>query len=98
MIRRFLALLAWLLVRPAAARRPMIDDTVTDIPAHVPDPSSEQLAYLQGLCRQWLIMWCWYRREYMAFARFDAVSPILFAADPRQLVFQCRAAELAVPV
>jgi hypothetical protein len=39
-------------------------------------------------------MWCWYRREYMAIARFDAASPILFDADPQQLVFQCRAAEL----
>ena len=93
MIRR---LLARLLAGPVTTHRPSTEDTVTDIPAHAPDPSPEQLATLQGLCLQWLVMWCWYRREYMAIAKFDTASPILFAADPKELVFECRAAELAV--
>ncbi|GAA4617855.1 hypothetical protein GCM10023195_79900 [Actinoallomurus liliacearum] len=74
----------------------MIGDTATDIPAVRSDPSSAQLAELQGLCRQWLVMWCRYRREYMAIARFDTTDPILFAATGQQLVYVCRAAELAV--
>ncbi|MEV0407693.1 hypothetical protein [Actinoallomurus sp. NPDC050550] len=96
MILRLFAALLRLLLRPAPAFRPMVDDAAIDIPACAPDPSPEQLANLQGLCLQWLVMWCWYRREYMAIARFDTATPILFAADPQQLVFECRAAELAV--
>jgi hypothetical protein len=95
MICRLLAVFVRLLLRPSLAHRPMVDDTATDIPADAPDPSPEQLATLQGLCLQWLVMWCWYRREYMAIAKFDTASPILFARNPQQLVFQCRAAELA---
>ncbi|MCO5998612.1 hypothetical protein [Actinoallomurus rhizosphaericola] len=71
-------------------------DTVTDIAACPVDPSARQLAELQGLCSLWLVMWCWYRREYMAIARFDTADPILFDPDPRRLVYRCRAAELAV--
>ena len=97
MIRRIFAVLVRLLVRPCSAPHPMVDETATDIPAFAPDPSPEQLANLQGLCLQWLVMWCWYRREYLAIAKFDTTSPILFNADPQRLVFQCRAAELAVP-
>jgi hypothetical protein len=94
MIRRLLAALFWLLVRPAPARRPAVDDTAFDMPACPADPSPEQLAELQGLCLRWLVMWCWYRREYMAIACFDTASSILFDADPRRLVYRCRAAEL----
>ncbi|MEV5711304.1 hypothetical protein [Actinoallomurus sp. NPDC052274] len=91
MIRLLLATLA-----RRTPRRRTIEETITDIPAVRPDPSRAQLAELQGLCRQWSVMWCWYRREYMAIARFDTASPILFAATPRQLVYACRAAELAM--
>lgn len=97
MIRRLVALLAWLLCRPAP-RRLVVDDTATDIPPCPADPRPEQLAELQDLCLQWLVMWCWYRREYMAIARFDTETPILFDTDPQRLVFACRAAELAVAV
>ncbi|MEV5750040.1 hypothetical protein AB0L00_19645 [Actinoallomurus sp. NPDC052308] len=76
--------------------RTTVGETLTDIPAVRPDPSPAQLAELQGLCRQWLVMWCWYRREYMAIARFDTASPILFATTPQQVVYACRAAELAM--
>jgi hypothetical protein len=93
-IRRLLAVL----VRPASVRSPAVDDTAIDIPAYAPNPSLEQLAKVQGLCRQWLVMWCPYRREYMAVARFGSEPLILFDRDPKQLVFQCRAAELAVPI
>ncbi|GAA0348030.1 hypothetical protein NE235_10800 [Actinoallomurus spadix] len=95
MIRRVLAALAWLLRRPAP-RWPAVDDTAADIPACPGDPSPAQLAELQGLCLQWLVMWCWYRREYMAIARFDTATPILFDANPQRLVFACREVELAV--
>ncbi|MCO5994186.1 hypothetical protein [Actinoallomurus rhizosphaericola] len=97
MIRRVLAALAWLFDRPAP-HRPAVDDTVFDIPACPGDPSPQQLVELQGLCLQWLVMWCWYRREYMAIARFDTATPILFDAHPQRLVYACRTAELAVVV
>ncbi|MCO5969301.1 hypothetical protein [Actinoallomurus soli] len=76
----------------------VVGESITDIPAARPDPSPAQLAELQGLCRQWLVMWCWYRREYTAIARFNTPDPILFATTPQQLVFACRAAELAMAV
>ncbi|WP_433178843.1 hypothetical protein [Actinoallomurus sp. CA-150999] len=53
---------------------------------------------LQSLCVQWLVMWCWYRREYVAIAKFGDKPTIIYDRDPQQLVFQCRAAELAVAV
>ncbi|MEV5704080.1 hypothetical protein [Actinoallomurus sp. NPDC052274] len=96
MSRRFIALLAWLLFRPTPRRRVVVADTATDIPPCPADPSPQQLAELQDRCSRWLVMWCWYRREYMAIARFDTATPILFDADPQRLVFACRAAELAV--
>jgi hypothetical protein len=94
MIRRLLAAL----VRPVPAPDPLVDDTATDIPACPADPSPTQLAELQGLCIQWLVMWCWYRREYAAIAKFGDEPTIIYDRDPRRLVFHCRAAELAVTV
>ncbi|GAA0346908.1 hypothetical protein GCM10010151_40700 [Actinoallomurus spadix] len=84
------------LFRPAPARALVVGGTATNLPVARCDPSPAQLGELQGLCRQWLVMWCWYRREYMAIARFDTRDPILFAVTPQQLVYACRAAELAV--
>lgn len=84
------------LFRVVPTRAAVIGDTATDIPAVPSDPSPARLAELQGLCRQWLVMWCWYRREYMAIARFNTTDPILFAATGQQLVYACRTAELAV--
>ncbi|GAB3958571.1 hypothetical protein GCM10029978_003770 [Actinoallomurus acanthiterrae] len=95
MIHCLLSMLAWLLVRPTPKRRLVADDTAIDIPAHVPDPSPEQLANLQGLCAQWLVMWCWYRREYAAIAKFGDEPTIIYDRDPQRLVFQCREVELA---
>ncbi|GAA4626567.1 hypothetical protein GCM10023196_035330 [Actinoallomurus vinaceus] len=94
MIRRFLAAVAWLLVRPGPARRPMVDDTIADIPACAPDPSPEQLAEIQDLCRQWLVMWCRYRREFAAFALFGHEPLIICDRNRQRLLYRCRAAEL----
>ncbi|MCO5968369.1 hypothetical protein [Actinoallomurus soli] len=93
MIRRLLGALGILITEPdrspwpPSPRRP-----------EPPDPSPAQLAEVQSLCSQWLVMWCWYRREYAAIARFGPDSTIIYDRDPRHLVFRCRAAELAVPV
>ena len=93
MIRRFLASLGILITKPGRpawpppARRP-----------DPPDPSPAQLAEIQGLCPRWLVMWCWYRREYAAIATFGPKQTIIYDRDPRRLVIRCRVAELAAPV
>jgi hypothetical protein len=39
-------------------------------------------------------MWCWYRREYAALARFGAAPTIIYS-DPARLLQRCRAAVYA---
>jgi hypothetical protein len=88
LIRRLAAFFGILLLEPdwpAPSRR-----------LEPPDPTPEQLAHLQGLCLQWLVMWCWYRREYAAIAKFGEKPTIIYDRDPQRLVIQCREAELAV--
>ncbi|MEV5746779.1 hypothetical protein AB0L00_03085 [Actinoallomurus sp. NPDC052308] len=92
MIRRLLASLGILITKPDRSAWP---------PPRRPepaDPSPAQLAEVQDLCSQWLVMWCWYRREYAAIARFGPESTIIYDRDPRRFVFRCRAAELAMPI
>ncbi|GAB3986263.1 hypothetical protein GCM10029978_101320 [Actinoallomurus acanthiterrae] len=43
----------------------------------------------------WLVMWCWYRREYTALAKFGAEPTIIYDRDPRQLLRRCREIEFA---
>ncbi|MEV5710565.1 hypothetical protein [Actinoallomurus sp. NPDC052274] len=93
MIRRLLACLGILIVRPDRSAWPSPPRR-----REPPDPSPAQLAEIQDLCSQWLVMWCWYRREYAAIARFGSEPTIIYDRNPRHLVFQCRAAELAMPI
>ncbi|MEV5708325.1 hypothetical protein [Actinoallomurus sp. NPDC052274] len=59
------------------------------------DPSPAELAAIQAAAPNWLVMWCWYPREYAALAKFGAEPTIIYDRDPRQLLRHCQEVELA---
>jgi hypothetical protein len=61
----------------------------------VADPAAEDLAALQAAAQAWLVMWCWWRREYTALARFGAEPTVIYDRDPARLLRRCREIELA---
>lgn len=88
MIRRLLALAGVLLAEPD---RPAPPSPRRLEPA---DPTAAELAAVQASAPAWLVMWCRWRRQYAAFARFGPAT-IIYEADPAQLLRRCRTAEYA---
>jgi hypothetical protein len=61
----------------------------------VADPAPEDLAAIQAAVPEWLVMWCWWRREYTALARFGAEPTVIYDRDPARLLRRCREVEPA---
>ncbi|GAB3990564.1 hypothetical protein GCM10029978_118780 [Actinoallomurus acanthiterrae] len=63
--------------------------------AVVADPTPQDVAAIQAAAPDWLVMWCWWRREYTALARFGAEPTVIYDRDPARLLRRCREIELA---
>lgn len=59
------------------------------------DPVPQEVAAVQGVLRDWAVMWSPWRRAFTAFARFGGEPLIIDEPDKMRFLQRCHAAELA---